>query len=86
MENDFKNIVSTDWLEQHLEAPDIRVKDSSWYFSHDKRNAQQEYEERLQDEIDREENDLSRIPDDGEADYDDFEDPDFMNYDGDDLD
>ena len=45
MENDFKNIVSTDWLEQHLEAPDIRVVDSSWYFPHEKRNAQQEFVE-----------------------------------------
>ena len=45
MENDFKNIVSTDWLEQHLEAPDIRVIDSSWYFPHEKRNAQQEFVE-----------------------------------------
>ena len=25
MEDDFKNIVSTDWLAQHLEAPDIRI-------------------------------------------------------------
>ena len=43
MENDFKNIVSTDWLEQHLEAPDIRIIDSSWYFPQEKRNAEQEF-------------------------------------------
>ena len=45
MENDFKNIVSTDWLEEHLEAPDIRIIDSSWYFPHEKRNAEQEFME-----------------------------------------
>ena len=43
MENDFKNIVSTDWLEEHLEAPDIRIIDSSWYFPQEKRNAEQEF-------------------------------------------
>ena len=43
MDNDFKNIVSTDWLEEHLEAPDIRIIDSSWYFPHEKRNAEQEF-------------------------------------------
>ena len=43
MENDFKNIVSTDWLERHLEAPDIRIIDSSWYFPQEKRNAEQEF-------------------------------------------
>ena len=43
MENDFKNIVSTDWLEKHLEAPDIRIIDSSWYFPQEKRNAEQEF-------------------------------------------
>ena len=45
MGNDFKNIVSTDWLEEHLEAPDIRIIDSSWYFPHEKRNAEQEFME-----------------------------------------
>ena len=43
MEDNFKNIVSTDWLEQHLEAPDIRIIDSSWYFPQEKRNAEQEF-------------------------------------------
>ena len=43
MKDDFKNIVSTDWLEQHLEAPDIRIIDSSWYFPQEKRNAEQEF-------------------------------------------
>ena len=43
MKNDFKNIVSTDWLEEHLKAPDIRIIDSSWYFPQEKRNAEQEF-------------------------------------------
>ena len=43
MDNDFKNIVSTDWLEEHLEAPDIRIIDSSWYFPQEERNAEQEF-------------------------------------------
>ena len=43
MKDDFKNIVSTDWLAQHLEAPDIRIIDSSWYFPQEKRNAEQEF-------------------------------------------
>ncbi len=43
MKDDFKNIVSTDWLEQHLEAPDIRIIDASWYFPQEKRNAEQEF-------------------------------------------
>ena len=43
MEDDFKNIVSTDWLAQHLEAHDIRIIDSSWYFPQEKRNAEQEF-------------------------------------------
>ena len=43
MKDEFKNIVSTDWLEQHLEAPDIRIIDSSWYFPQEKRNAEQEF-------------------------------------------
>ncbi|MDC3169948.1 3-mercaptopyruvate sulfurtransferase [Paracoccaceae bacterium] len=43
MKDDFKNIVSTDWLEQHLGAPDIRIIDSSWYFPQEKRNAEQEF-------------------------------------------
>ncbi len=43
MKDDFKNIVSTDWLEQHLEAPDIRIIDSSWYFPQEKRNAEKEF-------------------------------------------
>ena len=43
MEDDFKNIVSTDWLAQHLEAPDIRIIDSSLYFPQEKTNAEQEF-------------------------------------------
>ena len=43
MKDDFKNIVSTDWLVQHLEAPDIRIIDSSWYFPQEQRNAEQEF-------------------------------------------
>ena len=43
MKDHFKNIVSTDWLEQHLAAPDVRIIDSSWYFPQEKRNAEQEF-------------------------------------------
>ena len=41
MEDDFKNIVSTDWMAQHLEAPDITIIDSRSYIQQEKRNAEQ---------------------------------------------
>ncbi len=37
-------IVSTEWLAQHLNAPDVRVADASWYLPQDGRNARTEYQ------------------------------------------
>lgn len=37
-------LVSTDWLGQHIDAPDVRVADASWYLPQAGRNARQEYE------------------------------------------
>jgi thiosulfate/3-mercaptopyruvate sulfurtransferase len=36
-------LVSTDWLAQHLEAPDVRVVDASWYLPQAGRDARAEY-------------------------------------------
>jgi len=36
-------LVSTEWLAQHLEAPDVRVVDCSWYLPDAKRDAKAEY-------------------------------------------
>lgn len=36
-------LVSTDWLAQHLEAPDVRVADASWYLPEAERDAKAEY-------------------------------------------
>ncbi|NQU57874.1 MAG: 3-mercaptopyruvate sulfurtransferase [Rhodospirillales bacterium] len=36
-------LVSTDWLEQHLNAPDVRVVDATFYLPHDERVAAEEY-------------------------------------------
>jgi thiosulfate/3-mercaptopyruvate sulfurtransferase len=38
-------LVSTQWLAQHLNAPDIRVVDASWYLADAKRNPKAEYAE-----------------------------------------
>ncbi|HLF58310.1 MAG TPA: 3-mercaptopyruvate sulfurtransferase [Alphaproteobacteria bacterium] len=38
-------LVKTDWLAQHLQAPDVRVVDASWYMPAANRNAQAEFEE-----------------------------------------
>jgi thiosulfate/3-mercaptopyruvate sulfurtransferase len=38
-------LVSTDWLAEHLRAPDIRVVDASWYLADAKRNPKAEYAE-----------------------------------------
>jgi thiosulfate/3-mercaptopyruvate sulfurtransferase len=38
-------LVETDWLAQHLQAPDVRVVDASWYMPAANRNAQAEFEE-----------------------------------------
>ena len=37
-------IVSTEWLAERLDAPDVRVADASWYLPQAGRNALQEYE------------------------------------------
>ena len=37
-------LVTTDWLAQHLDAPDVRVVDASWYLPQTQRNAKAEYE------------------------------------------
>lgn len=44
MANDIPNtLVSTEWLAQHLNAPDVRVVDASWYLPDAGRNAKAEY-------------------------------------------
>ncbi len=37
-------LVSTDWLAQHLQAPDVRVVDASWYLPQEGRDAHIEYQ------------------------------------------
>ena len=37
-------LVSTEWLAEHLSAPDVRVADASWYLPQARRNARAEYE------------------------------------------
>ena len=37
-------LVSTEWLAEHLNAPDVRVADASWYLPQTGRDARQEYE------------------------------------------
>ncbi len=36
-------LVSTDWLETHLNSPDVRVVDASWYLPDDARDPKAEY-------------------------------------------
>ena len=36
-------LVSTDWLAAHLDAPDVRVADASWYLPQAGRDARTEY-------------------------------------------
>lgn len=36
-------LVSTDWLERHLDAPDVRVVDATFYLPNDQRDAAEEY-------------------------------------------
>lgn len=44
MANDIPNtLVSTEWLAQHLNAPDVRVVDASWYLPDAGRDAKAEY-------------------------------------------
>ncbi len=44
MSEDPRTLVSTDWLARHLDDPDIRILDASWYLPEMKRNARAEYE------------------------------------------
>lgn len=37
-------LVTTEWLAEHLSAPDVRVADASWYLPQANRNAKAEYE------------------------------------------
>ncbi len=37
-------LVSTDWLAEHLDAPDVRIADASWYLPQAERDAKAEYE------------------------------------------
>ncbi len=43
--SDPKTLVSTDWLQQHLGDPDMRVLDASWYLPGDGRDPRAEYDE-----------------------------------------
>lgn len=43
--SDSRTIVSTQWLADHLNAPDIRILDASWYFPEAQRETLEEYEE-----------------------------------------
>ncbi|MBJ3761642.1 3-mercaptopyruvate sulfurtransferase [Maribius pontilimi] len=44
MRDDPKTLVSTDWLQDHLANPDLRVIDASWYMPDAGRDARAEYE------------------------------------------
>lgn len=39
-------LVSTEWLASHLQAPDLRIVDASWYLPFMKRDGKKEYAER----------------------------------------
>ena len=41
---DPKTLVSTDWLASHLQDPDLRLLDASWYLPNMNRNAREEYD------------------------------------------
>ncbi|WP_138469021.1 3-mercaptopyruvate sulfurtransferase [Poseidonocella sp. HB161398] len=43
-ESDPKTLVTTDWLEDHLRDPDLRILDASWYMPDSGRNGRAEYE------------------------------------------
>ena len=43
MADDPKTLVSTEWLAQHLDDPDLRVLDASWYLPDMKRDGKAEY-------------------------------------------
>ncbi len=42
---DPRNIVSTDWLADHLKAPDLRILDASWYLPKEGRDGAAEFAE-----------------------------------------
>ncbi|MYK33474.1 MAG: sulfurtransferase, partial [Boseongicola sp. SB0670_bin_30] len=44
MIDDPRTLVSTGWLARHLDDPDIRILDASWYLPDMKRNARAEYD------------------------------------------
>ena len=44
MADDPKTLVSTQWLADHLNDPDLRIFDASWYLPDMKRNARAEYD------------------------------------------
>lgn len=39
-----ENLVSTSWLADHLNAPDVRIVDASWYLPDENRDAKAEYD------------------------------------------
>lgn len=44
LQDDPRTLVSTDWLARHLNDPDLRILDASWYLPDAGRNARAEYE------------------------------------------
>ena len=44
MSDDPKTLVSTDWLAAHLNDPDLRIFDASWYLPEMGRDARAEYD------------------------------------------
>ena len=44
--NDPSTVVSTQWLADHLTAPDIRILDASWFLPGEDRDARAEYEKK----------------------------------------
>lgn len=42
--NDPKTLVSTDWLAEHLNDPDLRILDASWYLPTDTRDGKAEFD------------------------------------------
>ncbi|MEO1552174.1 MAG: sulfurtransferase, partial [Pseudomonadota bacterium] len=44
-DKDATELVSTEWLEAHLSAPDLRVIDASYYLPADGRNGRAEYDD-----------------------------------------
>jgi len=43
-DSDPKTLVSTEWLAEHLKAPELRLIDASWYMPADNRDCRAEYE------------------------------------------